>query len=455
MSSHFEYVVGPKAKSYVERDAKVVSPSYTRDYPFVMSHGRGAEAWDVDGRRYLDMTTGVAVNATGHAHPKVVQAIKDQADKFLHMAGTDFYYPLQVELAERLASIAPFDEQALVFFANSGTEAVEGALKLAKYYTGRPQIIGFLGSFHGRTMGSLSVTSSKPIQRRGYFPNVPGVTHVPYPNAFRPILNMDGYTDYGERIVDYIEQTLFNTIIAADEVAAVLVEPIQGEGGYIVPPPGFFPALRALCDKYGIVLIVDEVQSGIGRTGKWWAIENFGVEPDIVTSAKGIASGLPLGAIIARESIMGEWVPGSHGNTFGGNPLSCAASMATLDLIEGVGGEPSMLENAAEVGQYMMDALEEMMPRHPSMAQVRGIGMMIGFELVTDQQTKEPAKQLKEETINRAFNNGLLLLGCGQSTIRLMPPLNLDKATADEALHLLDATLGEAEVAHGLAPARA
>ncbi len=455
MSSHFEYVVGPNAKAYLERDAKVVSPSYTRDYPFVMSHGRGAEAWDVDGRRFLDMTTGVAVNATGHSHPKVVQAIKDQADKFLHMAGTDFYYALQVELAERLAAIAPFEENALVFFANSGTEAVEGALKLAKYYTGRSQIIGFLGSFHGRTMGSLSVTSSKPIQRRGYFPTVPGVTHVPYPNAYRPMLAMDGYSDYGERIVDYIEQTLFNTIIPADEVAAVLVEPIQGEGGYVVPTPGFFPALRALCDKYGIMLIADEVQSGIGRTGKWWAIENFGIEPDIVSSAKGIASGMPLGAIIARESIMGEWVPGSHGNTFGGNPLSCAASLATLDLIEGRGGEPSLMKNAAEVGQYMMDALEEMMPRHPSMGMVRGIGMMFGVELIMDQQTKEPAKQLKLDVLNHAFNNGLLLLGCGQSTIRFMPPLNLDKSTADEALHLFDTSLSEAEVAHGLVPSHA
>jgi 4-aminobutyrate aminotransferase len=443
---------GPKAQALIERDAKVVSPSYTRDYPFVMSHGHGAEVWDVDGRRYIDLTSGVAVNATGHSHPKVVQAIKDQADKFLHMAGTDFYYPVQIELAERLAAIAPFEDEAMVFFCNSGTEAIEGSLKLARYYTGRPQFIAFLSGFHGRTMGSLSATSSKPVQRRGFFPLIPGFTHVPYPNPYRPLLNTDGYDDYGERVVDYIEHTIFNTVVPSDEVAAVVVEPIQGEGGYVVPTAGFFPALRALCDKYDMLMIVDEVQSGIGRTGKWWAIEHFGVEPDIVATAKGIASGLPLGAIIARESIMSEWVPGSHGNTFGGNPLSCAAALATLDLLGDVNGKGGMIENAREVGQYILDALEEMMPRHPSIGQARGIGMMIGVELVYDQQTREPAKKLRDEAIHRAFDKGLLLLGCGSSTIRLIPPLNLDKATADEALHVIDAAIGETELAHGLLP---
>ncbi len=444
-----EFNVGQNAQKFVERDSKVVSPSYTRDYPFVMSHGKGAEVWDVDGRRYLDLTTGIAVNATGHSHPKVVQAIKDQADKFIHMAGTDFYYPVQTQLAERLAAIAPFEEQARVFFANSGTEAVEGALKLARFHTRRPQFIAFLSSFHGRTMGSLGATSSKPVQRARYFPMMPGFTHVPYPNPYRPLLNMDGYDDYGQRVVDYIEKTIFQTIVPADEVAGILVEPVQGEGGYVIPPPRFFPALRELCDKYGILLIADEVQSGIGRTGKWWAIEHFSVEPDIVTSAKGIASGMPLGAIIARDSIMREWQPGAHGNTFGGNPISCAASLATLELLGDDAGQGGYIENAVEVGGHIMDALEEITPRHPSIGQVRGLGMMIGVELVKDQATKEPAKKLRNEVVHRAFNHSLLMLGCGTSTLRLMPPLNLDKPTADEALHILDKALAEAEAAHG------
>lgn len=445
-----EFSVGPKAQEYIQRDSKVISPSYTRDYPFVMSHGKGAEVWDVDGNRYLDMTTGIAVTATGHAHPEVVQAIKEQAEKFIHMAGTDFYYPTQIQLCERLAAIAPFEEQAKVFLCNSGTEAVEGALKLARYKTGRPQFIGFLRSFHGRTMGSLGATSSKVVQRAGYFPMMPGFTHIPYPNAYRPLLDMNGFEDYGERIIDYLEHEIFETIVPPNEVAAILVEPIQGEGGYVVPTPGFFPALRDLCDRYGILLIADEVQAGIGRTGKWWSIEHFGVEPDIVCSAKGIASGMPLGAIIARDSIMSAWVPGSHGNTFGGNPIACAASLATLNLLGDDAGKGGMIENAAQVGEYMMDALIEIMPRHPSIGDVRGKGMMIGVELVKDTLTKEPAKKLRDEVVHRAFNHGLLMLGCGTSTLRFMPPLMLDKQLADETLRIFDTSLSEAEKAHGL-----
>ncbi len=445
-----EFSVGPKAQEYIQRDSKVISPSYTRDYPFVMSHGKGAEVWDVDGNRYLDLTTGIAVTATGHAHPAVVEAIKEQADKFIHMAGTDFYYPTQVQLGERLAAIAPFEEQARVFLCNSGTEAVEGALKLARYKTGRPQFIGFLRSFHGRTMGSLGATSSKAVQRAGYFPMMPGFTHIPYPDPYRPILNMDGFDDYGERIIDYLEHVIFETIVPADEVAAVLVEPIQGEGGYVVPTPGFFPALRDLCDRHGILLIADEVQAGIGRTGKWWGIQHFGVEPDIVCSAKGIASGMPLGAIIARDSIMSVWEPGSHGNTFGGNPISCAAALATLKLLGDDAGKGGLIENAAEIGEYMIDALVEISPRHPSIAQVRGKGMMIGVELVKDTATKEPAKKLRNEVVHRAFNHGMLMLGCGSSTLRLMPPLVLDKTLADEALQIFDTALGEAEKAHSI-----
>ncbi|NDJ85732.1 MAG: acetyl ornithine aminotransferase family protein [Chloroflexi bacterium] len=449
MTHSVKFDIGPKTEEYLQRDAKVISPSYTRDYPFVMSHGKGAEVWDVDGGRFIDLTTGIAVNATGHAHPKVVQAIKDQAEKFIHMAGTDFYYGPQTELAERLAGIAPFAEDARIFLCNSGTEAVEGALKLARYYTGRPQFIAFFGGFHGRTMGSLGATSSKIVQRAGYFPMMPGFTHIPYPDPYRPLLNTDGYEDYGERVVAYLEQTVFQTIVPPNEVAAVLVEPIQGEGGYVVPTPGFFPALRALCDKYGILLIADEVQSGMGRTGKWWAIQHFGVEPDIVCSAKGIASGMPLGAIIARDSIMQDWKPGAHGNTFGGNPVSCAASLATIDLLEGANGTDGMITNASEIGQYLIDGLEEIMPRHPSIGEIRGRGMMIGVELVKDRETREYAKALRDDVIHQAYRNGLLLLGCGKSTLRLMPPLMLEKPLADEALQIIDKSLAEVEAAHG------
>ena len=450
MAQDYIHDVSPKTQAFIERDHQYVSPSYTRDFPFVMSHGVGSEVWDVDGNRFLDMVVGIAVNATGHCHPNVVEAIKNQADKFIHMAGTDFYYEVQIELAERLAEIAPFAEQARVFFGNSGTEAVEGALKLARYHTNRPQFIGFLRSFHGRTMGALGATSSKTVQRAGYFPMMSGFTHIPYPDPYRPMLNMDGYTDYGERVIDYLENTIFQTIVPANEVAAVLVEPIQGEGGYVVPPAGFFPALRQLCDRYGILLIVDEVQSGIGRTGKWWGIEHFGVEPDIITSAKGIASGMPLGAIIARDSIMGNWEYGSHASTFGGNPISCAASLATLDLLGDKDGKGGFIENATEVGQYIMDAFEEIAPRHPSIGQIRGKGMMIGIELVKDHATKEPAKDLRNEVVHRAFDKGLLVIGCGTSTLRFMPALNATTAIADEAIHMLDEALTEAERAHEL-----
>lgn len=434
---------GPKAKALIERDKAVISPSYTRAYPFAIEKGRGAEVWDVDGNRFIDFTTGIAVTATGHSHPQVVQAIKDQADKFIHMAGTDFYYEVEIELAEKLNEIAPFEEDAQIFFTNSGTEAVEAAVKLARYTTGRSRFIAFYGGFHGRTLGSLAFTASKYTQQAHFFPAMPGVTHVPYPNAYRPVLNLNGFEDYGEAVVNYIENVVFKSNVPADEVAAILIEPIQGEGGYLVPTDGFFRALRDLCDKHGILLIADEVQSGMGRTGKWWAIEHWGVEPDLVTVAKGIASGMPLGALIARKSLM-NWKPGSHGNTFGANPISCAASLATIDLIGN-----GLLENAAEMGEYITDALHEIAPRHPSIGDIRGKGLMVGIDLVKDKDTREPAKAIASDAIDRAYNNGLLLLSCGESALRFMPPLNVDKAIVDEALHLFDKVLGEAETAQG------
>jgi len=432
---------GPKAKEYLERDRAVTSPSYARDYPFVMDHGRGSEVWDVDGNRFVDFAAGIAVCSTGHSHQAVVEAIKEQVDQFIHISA-DYYHPKWIQLGERLDLIAPFSEGAKTFMTNSGAESVEAAIKLARHHTGRQQFIGFFGGFHGRTMGALAFTSSKPLYRSGFLPLMGGVTHVPYPDPYRPWIHTSR-SDYGEAVVDYIDKVVLARSVAPDDCAAVLVEPIQGEGGYIVPPDGFFPALRRLCDKYGILLIVDEVQSGVGRTGKWWAVEHWGVEPDMVCAAKGIASGLPLGATIARDSVM-DWPTGAHGNTFGGNPVSCSAALVTLDLIE-----HGMMQNAAEMGQYTLDALSEIAVRHPSIGQVRGKGLMIGVEFVTDRKSKQPAKKLRDRIVHKAFSHGLLLLGCGESVVRFAPPLNIPRELVDEGLEVFEASVAEAE-AEGL-----
>lgn len=432
---------GTKAKALIQRDLEVVSPSYPRAFPFAMDHGRGTEVWDVDGNRFLDFAAGIAVASTGHSHPVVVKAIQEQAEKFLHIS-SDFYHEKWIELSEKLAGIAPFDEDARVFLTNSGTESVEAAIKLARYHTGRSGFVAFLGAFHGRTMGSLAFTASKAKYRRGFTPVMDGVVHVPYPNEYRPLLVQRPGEGYGETVVRYIEEEILGRIMPAEEVAGILLEPIQGEGGYIVPPPDFFPALRKLCDKYGILLIADEVQAGMGRTGKWWSIENFGVEPDIITSAKGIASGVPLGAMIARKSLM-TWKPGAHGNTYGGNPLACAAGIATIDLIE-----ESYRENAAEVGKYTLDALTEIAARHPSVGDVRGIGLMIGVDFVKDKATREPAPALRNRVANLAFERGVIALGCGESVIRISPPLSITKEQVDEGLSIFEEaiTLAEKEV---------
>jgi 4-aminobutyrate aminotransferase len=429
---------GPKAKAIIDRDQKAISPSYPRDYPFVMDHGKGTEVWDVDGNRFLDFAAGIAVTSTGHSHPKVVKAIQDQAEKFIHIS-SDYYHETWVALGEKLNSIAPFQEGAVSFMSNSGTESVEAAIKLARYYTGRTQFIGFLGGFHGRTMGSLSFTSSKPRYREGFFPFMNGVTHVPYPDSYRQVLQSRPGEYYGETVVRYIEEQILDRVLPHQEVAGILVETIQGEGGYIIPAPGFYPALRELCDKYQILMIVDEVQSGMGRTGKWWAIEQFGIEPDIVCVGKGIASGVPLGAIIARQSLM-TWTKGSHGNTFGGNPIACAAALATIELI---GSE--FMSNAAEVGEYSLDALNEIMSRHRSIGEVRGIGLMIGVEFVKDRETREPDDELRDQIIHLAYEGGLLLLGCGKSTIRIAPPLNISRRELDEGLKIFEEAISLAE----------
>jgi 4-aminobutyrate aminotransferase len=432
---------GPKARELLARDALVVSPSYPRDYPFVMSHGKGAEIWDVDGNRFLDFAAGIAVCSTGHSHPAVVQAIKDAADKFLHIS-SDYWHEGQIQLAERLNDLSPMKEPVMSFFAQSGTESVEAALKLARYTTGRSRFIGFLGGFHGRTMGSLSFTSSKYTQQRGFFPSMPGVTHVPYPNPYRPLFAGD---DQGRAVLRYIEEVLFVHNVPASEVAAIMIEPVQGEGGYLVPPDGFLAGLRELCDRHGILLIFDEVQSGIGRTGKMFAAEHWGVAPDIMTLAKGLGSGLPIGMVVAKRSVMQKWSRGAHGNTFGGNPLCCAAALATIDLVE-----REYCANAAKVGGYFMRKLHGLAERFAVVGEVRGKGLMIGVELVKDRTTKEPAKKLCDALITRAYHNGLILLACGQSTVRFMPPLVIDEADVDEAMALLERSLTEVLASEGV-----
>ncbi len=429
---------GPKARSLIKRDSAVISPSYPRGIPFVMDYGKGTEVWDVDGNRFLDFAAGIAVVSTGHSNPKVVKAIQDQAEKFIHIS-SDFYHEKWIALGEKLDEIAPFDDAAVSFMTNSGTEAVETAIKLARYHTGRSNFIGFTGAFHGRTMGAVTLTASKPTYHRGFYPLMNGVVHAPFPNPYRPILDRLPNEDYGETVVRYIEEEILGHILPPDEVAGILVESIQGEGGYIVPPPGFFPALRELCDKHEILLIADEVQSGMGRTGKWWAIEHFDVEPDIVTAAKGIASGMPLGATIARKSVM-DWPRGSHGNTYGGNPLACAAALATLDLIEN-----EYMQNASDVGQYALDALEEIMVRHPHIGDVRGIGLMIGVEFVRDRKSKTPDEEFRERVADLAFERGLILLGCGKSVIRIAPPLSVSRVEIDEGLTIFEEAMTLAE----------
>ena len=435
---------GQKAQALIARDKAVISPSYPRGYPFVMDHGRGTEVWDVDGNRFLDFEAGIAVASTGHSHPQVVKAIQDQTEKFIHIS-SDFYHEKWIALAEKLAEIAPWSGPSACFMTNSGTESVESAIKLARYHTGSTQFIGFLGAFHGRTLGAVSLTASKAHYKNGFFPLMNGVVHVPFPNPYRPVLQRRPGMGDGETVVAFIEEEILERLLPGEDVAGILVEPIQGEGGYIYPPDDFFPALRKLCDKYDILLIVDEVQSGMGRTGKWWAIEHYGVEPDILLTAKGIASGMPLGAMVTRKELM-DWPKGSHGNTFGGNPVSCSAALATIQLIE-----EQYLENTRVVGAYCKDALEELQAKHASIGDVRGKGFMLGVEFVQDRETKQPAESLRDDVVYKAFERGLLLLGCGKSVIRVTPPLSTSKSEVDEAMLILDEAISLAERDHALA----
>jgi len=392
-----------------------------------MDRGRGAEVWDVDGNRFIDFASGIAVCSTGHSHPDVVAAIKSASERFLHIS-SDYWHQGQVELGEAIAALDPVSGPALSFFANSGTEAVEAALKLARQVSGRSRFIGFLGGFHGRSMGSLAFTASKYTQQRGYFPTMPGVTHVPYPNAYRPLFAGD---DQGAAVVAYIEQ-LMERNVPASEVAAILIEPIQGEGGYVVPPAGFLAKLRALCDKHGIYLIFDEVQTGIGRTGKMFAWQHTGVRPDIMALAKGLGSGLPIGLMVAARKIIEKWPPGSHANTYGGNPICCAAALATLKLVSG-----SYTENARAMGERAMQRLKQFAQEFSIIGDIRGAGLMIGMEFVKDRATKVPAKEFATRLVARAYENGLLLLECGASGIRIIPPLMIEPKVLDEGLDML------------------
>lgn len=424
---------GPKAKEIIERDRAVLSPSYTRCYPFVMKRGEGAIVEDVDGNQFLDLNAGIAVVATGHSHPRVVSAIQKQAAEFLHMSGTDFFYESMVRLAEKLAALTPGDVPRRVYFGNSGAEAIEAAIKMARYHSGRDKFIAFLGGFHGRTMGALALTASKVVQRQRFHPTLP-VHHIPYANCYRCPYGKDPSTCAVE-CVKVLEEQLFKTILPADEVAAIVVEPIQGEGGYVVPPQKFHEELRRIADKYGILLIHDEVQSGMGRTGRMFACEHFGVTPDIVALAKGLASGMPLAATVARADIM-DWKPGAHASTFGGNPVSIAASLTTIELLE-----ESLIRNAAEVGAYMLDRMRDWPRRFKYVGDVRGLGLMIGFEMVRDQQTKERAPGLRDELEMMAFERGLLILGAGPNSIRLCPPLVISRSQAEYAIDTLEQCL--------------
>ena len=427
---------GPNARAMIARDAKVVSPSYTRGYPLVIDRASGVAVHDVDGNVFLDCAAGIAVNATGHCHPEVVAAITEQSQKFLHMSGTDFYYEVQVRLAEQLAALAPWEGSAKSFFGNSGTEAIEASLKLARYATGRPAFIAFLGGFHGRTMGALALTASKTVHRRGFGPFMSGVHHAPFADCYRCPVGLKPDTCAAE-CLDFIDHELLAHVVSPDEVAAIVLEPIQGEGGYVVAPTHFLERLRELTRRHGMLLVVDEVQSGMGRTGRMFAIEHSGVQPDVVAMAKGIASGLPLGVSTARADLM-TWPAGAHASTFGGNPVVCAAALATLKLLQ-----ERLMANAADVGGHFMAGLNALKDKHPIIGDVRGRGLMIGIELVRDRTTKERADRERDAVVLGAFRRGLLVLGAGKNVIRLSPPLVLTRAEADTAIRILDEAITE------------
>ncbi|HUS79181.1 MAG TPA: acetyl ornithine aminotransferase family protein [Patescibacteria group bacterium] len=430
---------GPKAKAIVDRDHSIISPSFGRAYPLVIKSGDGCIITDVDGNEFIDMNAGLAVVSVGHRHPRVTESIKEQADRFIHYSYTDFYYENYVDLGEMLHDLVPGDFKKKFFYGNSGAEAVEAAIKLSRWHSKRPGILAYIGSFHGRTMGAVSLTASKPAQRRYFSPLVPGVEHIFYPYCYRCPFNLE-CPSCGYRCVSYIDDYLFHKYVPPEEVAMVMAEPIQGEGGYVVPPRGYFKELKKLCDEHGILLASDEIQSGVGRTGKWFAIEHFDVVPDIVCMAKGIAAGLPLGVTASRADLM-DWEPGSHASTFGGNPVATAAAKAVIQIIE----EEGLLENSESQGSYIKKRLTEMKDDHKMIGDVRGIGLMVGVELVKDKYTKEPAKQETNDVMMSCFRKGVAIVNCGVSTIRMMPPLTITRELIDRSLEIFEESLSEVE----------
>jgi 4-aminobutyrate aminotransferase len=430
---------GPKAKKIVERDSAVISPSFGRAYPLVIERGEGNIVVDVDGNEFIDMNAGLAVCSVGHSHPKVVKAIKDQVDKFIHYSYTDFFYDDYVDLGEKLHDLVPGDHKKKFFYGNSGAESIEAAMKVARWHTGRQGYLAYIGSFHGRTMGAVSLTASKPYQRARFAPLVPGVEHIFYPYCYRCPFNLE-CPSCGYACVDYIDEYLFHRYVPPEEVAMLIAEPIQGEGGYIVPPDGYFKRLKKLLDEYGILFASDEVQAGVGRTGKWFGIEHFGVVPDIVCMAKGIAAGMPLGVMASRADIQ-DWKPGSHASTFGGNPVSCAAALAVLDIIK----SENLLENAQKQGKLIKDRLNEMKEEHPTIGDVRGKGLMVGVELVKDKTTKEYAQKETGEVMMECFRNGLAIVNCGINVIRWMPPLTITSDLVEPALEIFEKSLTKIE----------
>ena len=428
---------GPKAREFLKKDERFISPSYLRYYPLVVESANDCVVRDVDGNEYIDLNAGIACTNVGHNNPKVVEAIKGQCDRFLHYSNTDFYYKEVINLAEKLAEIAPGGFEKKTYFGNSGTEAVEAAVKLAKWHTRKQLFIGFISAFHGRTMGSLSFTASKPAQRRHFFPLMPGVAHVPYAYCYRCPFKLT-YPECDYWCVDFIDDFVLQKYTPPEDVAAILFEPIQGEGGYVVPPPEYFPRLKKLADKYGLLTIADEVQSGIARTGKWFAIEHWNVEPDIICSAKALASGLPIGATISKASVM-DWAGGTHASTFGGNPLACVAALAVIDVIK----EEKLLDNANKQGAYALKRLSEFGEGSEIVGDVRGKGLMIGVELVEDKESKKPASQKAAEVIRRSWKRGVAVVTCGASTLRLSPPLTIQREMLDAALDIVEDTVSE------------
>ena len=427
---------GPEAAKWIARDDAIVSPSLPREYPLVLAEADGVWAKDPDGNTFLDFTSGIAVCNTGHCHAEVVSAAQRQLERLIHTCGADFYHPGMIEVAEALARITPGEHSKKVFLGNSGAEAVEAGLKLSRHHSGRWQILSFIGAFHGRSMGALSLTASKAVQKKGFGPFVPGITHIPYAYCYRCAYNL-AYPDCNLACVDYLESQLFEAVLPPEEVAIIIVEPIQGEGGYIVPPLDFHQKLQSVAQKYGILYMVDEIQAGMGRTGRMFALEHFGIVPDLMSVAKGVASGLPLSALIARADVM-DWERGAHGSTFGGNPVSCAAALATIEIIES-----KLVENAARRGQELAQELGHLQDRFEAIGDVRGMGMMQAVELVEDRETKKPDKALRDRLLKACFKKGLLLLSCGQSTIRFCPPLVATAQNVRVACEIFGETLQE------------